>query len=96
MLLNQEDLARLAELSQLELSPEGSEKALTHLQQLLSVVDKLSTIDVGNTKLLLHLFDTTQPLRPDVVSEPDYRAKVLPLAAHTADSHYVVPQVIEE
>lgn len=96
MLLTQEDLARLAELSQLELNPEGSEETLAHLQQLLNVVDKLSSIEVGNTEPLLHLFDTTQPLRCDVVSEPDYRDQVLPLAAHTADSHYVVPQVIEE
>lgn len=96
MLINQEDLARLAEFSQLELSAEGTDNTLEHLQQLITVISKLDDIDVGDTEPLLHLFDTTQPLRADEVTEPDYREQVLPLSAHTADSHYVVPQVIEE
>ncbi|HLR16812.1 MAG TPA: Asp-tRNA(Asn)/Glu-tRNA(Gln) amidotransferase subunit GatC [Alcanivoracaceae bacterium] len=96
MLLTQEDLARLAEFSQLELATVGTDTTLAHLQQLIDVVDTLSTIDTGDTQPLLHLFDPSQPLREDVVTEQDCREDVMHLAANTADHHYVVPQVIEE
>jgi len=96
MSLSQDDLIRLAKLSLLNFSEAELNAMQPRLNQLTDVIAELAAIDTQDTLPLIHPFDGTAPLRKDDVTEPDYRQQVLPLAVHTADSHYVVPQVIEE
>jgi len=96
MSFSNDDLTRLAELSQLHTEDNDVELLLPNLQKLTQTVQQLTTIDTTNVQPMLHPFDSEQPLREDAVTEPDYREHTLPLAANTQDSHYVVPQVIEE
>lgn len=96
MSLSQEDLIRLAKLSQLSFSKEELEALEPRLNQLCDLVAQLTSIDAHALAPMIHPFDGDAPLRADGVTETDYRHEVLPLAANTANSHYVVPQVIEE
>lgn len=96
MPLSQDDLIRLAKLSLLHFSEAELNTLQPHLNQLSDVIAELDAVQANDIAPLLHPFDATTPLRADEVTEPDYREQVLPLAANTANSHYVVPQVIEE
>src|SRR5699024_9845007 len=96
MSLSQDDLIRLAKLSLLNFSEAELNALQPRLNQLTNVIAELASIDTLGAQPLIHPFDGTAPLRTDAVTEPDYRDQVLPLSANTADSHYVVPQVIEE
>lgn len=96
MSLSQDDLIRLAKLSLLNFSETELNAMQPRLNQLTDVIAELASIDTEGILPLIHPFDGTAALRKDDITEPDYREHVLPLAANTADSHYVVPQVIEE
>lgn len=96
MSLSQDDLIRLAKLSQLTLSDTELNAMQPRLAQLAEVIAELTEISSEDTPPLIHPFDNVAILRADEVTEPDYREQVLALAANTAESHYVVPQVIEE
>lgn len=96
MPLSQDDLIRLAKLSQLTLSDTELDTMQPRLAQLAGVIAELAEVSSEDTLPLIHPFDNVAILRADEVTEPDYRDQVLSLAANTAESHYVVPQVIEE
>lgn len=96
MSLSQDDLIRLAKLSQLTLSDTELNAMQPRLAQLADVIAELAEVNSEGTPPLIHPFDNVAVLRADAVTEPDYRELVLSLAANTAESHYVVPQVIEE
>jgi aspartyl-tRNA(Asn)/glutamyl-tRNA(Gln) amidotransferase subunit C len=99
MSLNASDIARIANLARLELTPAESERMLTQINGFFDIVEKMSAVDTKGMEPLAHPFATVQDvalrLRDDVVSEPDQREANQKSAPAVERGLFLVPKVIE-
>jgi len=99
MPLSPSDIARIANLARLELSPPESERMLTQLNGFFDIVQTMCAVDTTDIEPLAHPFATIRDislrLREDVVSEPDQRCANQRSAPAVEDGLYLVPRVIE-
>ena len=95
MSLNLEDVARIALLSRIELSPAECETTRDQLNGILGFVEQLQAVDTTGVEPMAHAVDVVQRLRPDTVTETDHRAAFQVLAPETEDGLYLVPKVLE-
>src|SRR5689334_14718762 len=100
MSLKESDVPRIAELAQLELSPEQAAKTLEQLNNIFALVEKMQAIDTKGVEPLTHPFALTIDhyalrLREDQVTETDHREDYQQCAPATQDGLYLVPRVIE-
>lgn len=93
--MERETLAKLAQLSQLELSPEEVGPALDDLNRIVALIDEMRAVDTRGTAPLAHPLDTDQPLRDDTVTESVDRETYQEIAPQTRDGLYLVPRVVE-
>ena len=95
MSLNLEDVARIALLSRIELSPAETENTRGQLNAILGFIEQLQAVDTTGIEPMAHAVDVVQRLRPDVVTESDRRAEFQAVAPETEAGLYLVPQVLE-
>ena len=99
MSLNTHDIARLANLARLELSPEESARLLTQTNEFFAIVEKMRAVDTTGIEPLAHPLDTIQTmslrLRDDVASEPNNREANQRTAPAVENGLFLVPKVIE-
>jgi aspartyl-tRNA(Asn)/glutamyl-tRNA(Gln) amidotransferase subunit C len=99
MSLNSQDIARLANLARLELSPDESARLLTQTNDFFSLVEKMRAVDTSGIEPLAHPLDTIQTmslrLRDDVASEPNNREANQRTAPAVENGLFLVPKVIE-
>jgi len=95
MSLNPADVARIARLARIELSPAEAETAQQQLNGILGFIENLQAVDTTGIEPLTHAVDVVQRLRPDVVTETDRRADFQAVAPEVENSLYLVPKVIE-
>jgi aspartyl-tRNA(Asn)/glutamyl-tRNA(Gln) amidotransferase subunit C len=99
MSLNSQDIARLANLARLELSPDESARLLTQTNDFFSIVEKMRAVDTSGIEPLAHPLDTIQTmslrLRDDVASEPNNREANQRTAPAVENGLFLVPKVIE-
>ncbi|MCK9989654.1 MAG: Asp-tRNA(Asn)/Glu-tRNA(Gln) amidotransferase subunit GatC [Rugosibacter sp.] len=95
MSLNQEEVARIARLARIELSPTESLSTETQLNGILGFIESLQAVDTTGIEPMSHAVDVVQRLRPDVVSETDRRADFQAVAPDVENGLYLVPKVIE-
>ena len=99
MSLNASDIARIANLARLELTPLESERMLTQINGFFDIVEKMSAVDTTGLQPLAHPFATVQEvalrLRDDTVSEPDQREANQKSAPAVERGLFLVPKVIE-
>ena len=97
--LTASDIARLAQLSRLDLSAEQAQSALSHINHFFELVEKMEAVDTQGVQPLHHpvamVQDIALRLRPDVASEPNAREANLQNAPATEDGLILVPRVIE-
>ena len=97
--LTASDIARLAQLSRLDLNAEQAQNALTHINHFFELVEKMEAVDTKGVEPLHHPVSMVQDialrLMPDVVSEPNAREANLQNAPATQDGLILVPRVIE-
>lgn len=93
--MDRETLAKLARLSQLELTPEEVGPALDDLNRIVALIDEMRTVDTRGQAPLAHPLDTEQPLRDDIVTESVNRETYQEAAPATRDGLYLVPRVVE-
>ena len=93
--MDRETLAKLARLSQLELTPDEVAAALDDLNRIVALIDEMRAIDTGDAAPLAHPLDTEQPLRDDAVTESVDRETYQGVAPATRDGLYLVPRVVE-
>jgi aspartyl-tRNA(Asn)/glutamyl-tRNA(Gln) amidotransferase subunit C len=89
------DLAHLARLAQLALSEEEQHAAHADLKRIIDMIDQMQAMDTTDVPPLAHPLETTQRLRPDVVTETVDRDKFQRNAPATEDGMYLVPRVVE-
>ena len=98
MSLTTDQVRQVAHLARLELKPEQTEHYARQLSNILDMVGQLSGARTDDVAPMAHPLDTTQRLRPDVITDPVGRAGRELFQAHAPgvqDGLYLVPKVIE-
>ena len=99
MSLNSQDIARIANLARLELSPDESARLLTQTNDFFNIVEKMRAVDTTGIEPLAHPLDTLQAmslrLRDDIASEPNNREANQRTAPAVENGLFLVPKVIE-
>jgi len=99
MSLTDSDVARIANLARLELSPDESERMLTKINGFFEIALRLRAVDPSGVGPLPHPVAAIQPvalrLRDDVASEPNQREANQQSAPAVEAGLFLVPRVIE-
>jgi len=97
--MNTEEIKHLAKLSCLEISTEQTNQISKELENILSLVAELQSVDTKGVEPLFHPISMiqalNQPLRQDIVSEIDNRSNNMLSAPISHEGLYLVPKVIE-
>jgi aspartyl-tRNA(Asn)/glutamyl-tRNA(Gln) amidotransferase subunit C len=94
-MLSLEQIARIAELARLELSPADSAAMQQQLNGILAMVDAMGEVDTQGVEPMSHPQQAMQRLREDEVTERDQRERFQSRAPEVEDGLYLVPKVIE-
>lgn len=95
MTLGPQEVARIAHLARLALTPDEEARYAGSLSNILKLVDQMQAVDTSGIEPMAHPLDATQPLRPDIVSESNHRDAYQHIAPAVQDGLYLVPKVIE-
>jgi aspartyl-tRNA(Asn)/glutamyl-tRNA(Gln) amidotransferase subunit C len=95
MALTAADVAKIAHLARLELTPDESGRVTDRLNDILGMIDRLQAADTQGVAPMAHPMDATQPLRDDIVTETNRRETYQRIAPATEAGLYLVPKVIE-
>lgn len=91
------DVAYVAELANLELTPGESARMLRDMNAILDHIDKLNELDTSNVEPMAQVMsDAHDPTRNDAVAPSLDRAVVMKGAPKTDGSFFKVPKVIEK
>ena len=94
-MLSLDQIARIAELARLELSPADSAAMQQQLNGILAMVDAMGAVDTQGVEPMSHPQQAMQRLREDAVRDRDERARFQAIAPEVEDGLYLVPKVIE-
>lgn len=95
MSLSLDDVARIAQLSRIELSALDLEPTRTQLNSIFGFIEQLQAAPTDGVLPMSHAVDVSQRLRVDAVTEIDRRKDFQALAVDAEDGLYLVPKVIE-
>lgn len=102
MSLNEQDVARIARLARIALTPEQLGPARQELNGILHLIERLQAVDTQGVEPLAHPLsaheDITLRLRDDAVTETASEARrdeLMANAPDAADGLFLVPKVIE-
>ena len=99
MALNEQDIARIANLARLELSQDESKQTLAQLNSFFGIVEKMQAVDTSGVTPLSHplaaIEDVVLRLREDRVAESDDRDANMRNAPAAENGYFLVPKVIE-
>jgi len=93
--LSATDINKIAKLAHLQISDDECQRYAASLNNILAMMDHLQTVDTTGIEPLKNPFDTPQPLRNDVPTEPNRREAYQAVAPATQDGLYLVPKVID-
>ena len=94
-MLSLDQIARIAELARLELSPADSAAMQQQLNGILAMVDAMGAVDTKGVEPMSHPQQAMQRTREDAVTERDQRERFQAVAPEVEDGFYLVPKVIE-
>ena len=99
MSLTSSDIARIANLARLDLTPAHSERMLGQLNSFFDIVEQMRAVDTTGIEPLAHpvaaIGDIALRLRDDVVSEPNNREANQKSAPEVRNGLFLVPKVVE-
>ena len=99
MALTPQDIARIAHLARLELTPEVAGRMQSQINGFFDIVEKMKAVDTTGVEPLSHpvaaVQDVQLRLRDDVASEPDQRDGNMQSAPAKERGLFLVPKVIE-
>lgn len=95
MALTADDVQRAAKLAKIKLTTPEIDSALTQLQSILGLIDRMQQVDTTDIEPMAHPLELTQTLRPDHVTEQNRREQFQSIAPAARDGLYTVPRVVE-
>jgi len=90
-----DDVARLARLARIDIDADAANDVRAKLDAIFALIDALQAIDTAGIEPMAHAQNVTLPLREDIVTEADERARYQQQAPVVAAGLYLVPRVIE-
>ena len=93
--ISDETVQKIAHLSALAVSSEELPAYVTHLSNILNLVEQMNALDTTNIEPMAHPHAMAQRMRDDCVTEPDNRKKLQESCEFTEAGLYLVNQVIE-
>lgn len=94
--INQNTVARLAELAKLEFSEAEANELLQDLNRILAFVNKLQTLDTEALDPLMYMNEEPVILRPDVAVEELTHEEILCNAPKKDSDYFRVPKVLDK
>lgn len=95
MSLDKQDVEKIAHLARLAIQEEDIPNYAEGLNNILNLIEQMSSVDTSDILPMAHPLDMHQRLRPDVVTEADQRDVFQAIAPKTEAGVYLVPKVIE-
>ncbi|NGX15783.1 Asp-tRNA(Asn)/Glu-tRNA(Gln) amidotransferase subunit GatC [Wenzhouxiangella sp. XN24] len=95
MKLSRHEVESIAHLARLEISADEIPVYVDNLSRIIDFVQHLDEAATEGVTPMAHPLNMTQPLRPDVVSEPDQRELYQQNAGAVESGLYLVPRVLE-
>ena len=94
MSLGPSSVLDIAHLARLHLSDDDVQRYAGELSAILAFIEQMNTVDTSGVVPMAHPLGMTQPLRADVITEPDRRDEYQANAPAVRDGLYLVPKVI--
>jgi aspartyl-tRNA(Asn)/glutamyl-tRNA(Gln) amidotransferase subunit C len=95
MSLTPADVARIAKLARLELSPDEAETTRHQLNAVFDIFEQLQAVNTDGVAPMTHPTSSRLRLREDRVSEANQREAYQKVAPETEGGLYLVPKVLE-
>ena len=95
MVIDKKTAKRIARLARIQISDESLDEVAEELTKILSFMEQLNTADVEGVKPMTSVTPMEIKLRQDVVSDGNYRNKILKNAPQQREGFFAVPKVIE-
>ncbi|MBL79768.1 MAG: Asp-tRNA(Asn)/Glu-tRNA(Gln) amidotransferase GatCAB subunit C [Nitrosomonadaceae bacterium] len=95
MALTLEDIKRVANLAQIEISDDEAYSTLNSITGIFSLIEQMKAVDTSIVAPMYHAQGVDQRLRSDKVTEEDQRELFQLQAPKTEAGLYLVPKVIE-
>jgi len=93
--INADTIKKVAHLARLKVNDDQLAKYTQNISEVLELVEKINSAQVGDLAPLSNALDATLSARADVVTEPNQRDELLKLAPATEAGLFLVPKVIE-
>ncbi len=94
--LSAAEVAHVARLARLELTPEEIERFALQLSAVLDHVAQLQALDTTGVPEMAHSMDLSNVVRPDVVRPGVDREEVLEMAPAREGDRFLVPRILGE
>lgn len=95
MTLSLDDVARIAHLARIEITPAEASDVHAKLDAIFAMINQLAAIDTTGVMPMSHAQDVALPLRDDAVTDSDRHTLYQSVAPAVEDALYLVPKVIE-
>jgi aspartyl-tRNA(Asn)/glutamyl-tRNA(Gln) amidotransferase subunit C len=90
-----DDVTRLTRHARIDIDAGAANDVRAKLEAIFGLIDALQAIDTSGIEPMAHAQDLMLPLREDVVTEGDHRARYQEQAPAVAEGLYLVPKVLE-
>ncbi|HDQ25768.1 MAG TPA: Asp-tRNA(Asn)/Glu-tRNA(Gln) amidotransferase subunit GatC [bacterium] len=94
MAISKEDVAKIANLSRLEITAEEAEEYSKQLSEVLEHVERLNMLDTENIEPSIYAIDMKNVTRKDEVEPSLDRKKVFDAAPSVENNGFKVPKII--
>jgi aspartyl-tRNA(Asn)/glutamyl-tRNA(Gln) amidotransferase subunit C len=95
MAIEQDEIAKIAELARIRISPQQMGDVTQRITEILHMVDQLQAVDTADVEPMANPLDAVQRLRADEVTEQNHRDAFQAIAPAVENGLYLVPKVIE-
>ena len=85
----------LANLASLHINEDTVNSTMKSINDILSLMDQLQSVDTVGVEAMAHPLDTYQRLRKDTITEKNQRDALQAIAPDVENSLFLVPKVID-
>lgn len=93
--LTPEDVRKVADLAQLEFSPEALPELAEQLRGILDLVECLNEVETSGIEPLAHPIEVANVFREDIPTPMLPREQALANAPRTDGKHFIVPAILD-
>lgn len=96
MMIDRQQVQKVAHLARLELTPEEEEKFTTQLSGILEYFEQLKELDTANVAPMTRAIEVSNITRPDQLDPYPNREAILTNAPEQEGDYFKVPKILNE